>query len=132
VPLWALGKIVKAQAGILESDPAEQAAAKLARAVADLLPDEREAAWVQEHLGALIGAGGAELGGDRRTEAFGAWRRFVEALAEQGPAVLVVEDLHWADEVLLDFLDHLIDWADQVPLLLVATARPELLARRPD
>jgi class 3 adenylate cyclase/tetratricopeptide (TPR) repeat protein len=131
VALWALGEIVKAQAGILESDPAEEAVAKLARAVADLLPDQREAAWVQEHLGALIGAGGAELGGDRRTEAFGAWRRFLEALAEQGPAVLVVEDLHWADEVLLDFLDHLVDWADQVPLLLVATARPELLARRP-
>jgi tetratricopeptide (TPR) repeat protein len=45
--------------------------------------------------------------------------------------VLVVEDLHWADEVLLDFCDHLVDWAAEVPLLLVATARPELLARRP-
>jgi hypothetical protein len=45
--------------------------------------------------------------------------------------VLVIEDLHWADELLLDFLDHLVDWADQVPLLVVATARPELLSRRP-
>jgi hypothetical protein len=45
--------------------------------------------------------------------------------------VLVVEDLHWADELSLDFLDHLVDWAAGVPLLVVATARPELLARRP-
>jgi class 3 adenylate cyclase len=129
--LWALGEVVKAQAGILDTDPADAATAKLTQAVADLIGDKREAAWVQEHLGVLIGVGGTELGGDRRAEAFAAWRRFVEALAEQGPAVLVFEDLHWADALLLDFLDHLVDWADQVPLLLVCTARPELLSRQP-
>jgi class 3 adenylate cyclase len=131
VALWALGEIVKAQAGILDTDPAEAATAKLTQAVVDLVGDKRETAWVQEHLGVLIGVGGTEFGGDRRAEAFAAWRRFVEALAEQGPAVLVFEDLHWADELLLDFLDHLVDWAADVPLLVVATARPELLARRP-
>jgi class 3 adenylate cyclase len=132
VALWALGEVVKAQAGILESDPAEQATTKLNRTVADLLADDGEATWVTGHLQALVGLGSwAELGGDRRTEAFAAWRRFLEALAEQGPTVLVVEDLHWADELLLDFLDHLVDWAAEVPLLVVATARPELLARRP-
>ena len=132
VALWALGEVVKAQAGILESDPAEQATAKLNRTVADLLGDDGEATWVTGHLQALVGVGSwAELGGDRRAEAFAAWRRFLEAMAEQGPTVLVVEDLHWADELLLDFLDHLVDWAAEVPLLVVATARPELLARRP-
>jgi class 3 adenylate cyclase/tetratricopeptide (TPR) repeat protein len=131
VALWALGEIIKAQAGILDTDLADDATAKLSQAVADLISDEREATWVLGHLGVLIGVGGAELGDDRRAEAFGAWRRFLEALADQGPAVLVVEDLHWADELLLDFLDHLVDWADQVPLLIVATARPELLGRRP-
>jgi class 3 adenylate cyclase len=131
VALWALGEIVKAQAGILDTDPADAATSRLTQAVADLIGDEREAAWVLEHLGVLIGVGGGELGGDRRAEAFAAWRRFVEALAEQGPAVLVFEDLHWADALLLDFLDHLVDWAADVPLLIVATARPELLSRRP-
>jgi tetratricopeptide (TPR) repeat protein len=43
----------------------------------------------------------------------------------------VVEDIHWADESLLDFLDELVDWVTDVPLLVVATARPELLERRP-
>jgi predicted ATPase len=131
VALWALGELVKAQAGILDTDPADTAAAKLDRAVADLIGDQGEAAWVNEHLRALIGIGGEAPSGDRRSEAFAAWRRFLEALAEEGPAVLVVEDLHWADELLLDFLDHLVDWAAEVPLLVVATARPELLARRP-
>ena len=131
VALWALGEIVKAQAGIQESDPADRAAGKLARAVADLVADEREAAWVTGHLSPLVGLAGAELGSDRREEAFAAWRRFCEALAGQAPAVLVMEDLHWADEALLDFLGHMLDWAVDVPLLVVATARPELLGRRP-
>ena len=76
-------------------------------------------------------AGEAQLGGDRRNEAFAAWRRFLEGLAEQRPLVVVVEDIHWADESLLDFLDELVDWVTDVPLLVVATARPELLERRP-
>ena len=132
VALGALGEIVKAQAGILDTDRAEQAAAKLEGVVAGLIGEESEAAWVRKHLASLVGlAGGVELGRDRRVEAFAAWRRFLEALAGQGSAVLVVEDLHWADELLLDFLDHLVDWAVDVALLIVATARPELLARRP-
>ena len=45
--------------------------------------------------------------------------------------MLVFEDLHWADDGLLDFVDHLVDWAAGVPLLVVCTARPELLERRP-
>ena len=51
-------------------------------------------------------------------------------MADQRPLVLVVEDLHWADESLLDFIDELVDWVTDVPLLVVATARPELLERR--
>jgi class 3 adenylate cyclase len=133
VALWALGEMLKAQAGILESDPADAAAVKLDRAVGDLIADEREAAWVIGHLRPLVGlAGRPDVGGDRRGEAFAAWRRFLEALAEQRPTVLVFEDLHWADDALLNFLDHLVDWAADVPLLVVATGRPELLGRRPD
>ena len=74
-------------------------------------------------------AGGGR-GGDRHSEAAAAWRRFLEALAERHPLVLVFEDLHWADDALLDFVDHLVDWAGGVPMLVVCTARPELLDRR--
>jgi tetratricopeptide (TPR) repeat protein len=52
-------------------------------------------------------------------------------MADARPLVLVLEDLHWADESLLDFVDELVDWVTDVPLLVVGTARPELLERRP-
>ena len=132
VSFWALGEMVKAQAGILESDESEAAADKLQSSVAAVVGDEVEVSWVVEHLRPLVGLGGpAQDAADRRREAFGAWRRFFEALAEQRPLVLVFEDLHWADEGLLDFVDHLVDWASGVPILVVCTARPELLERRP-
>jgi len=130
VTFWALGEIVKAQAGILESDPAEEAAAKLRRSVKDLVSDETEVQWLDAHLQPLVGIGG-ENGGARAGEPFAAWRRFLEALAEQNPLVLVLEDLHWADDALLDFVDELVDRVADVPLLVLATARPELLERRP-
>jgi class 3 adenylate cyclase/predicted ATPase len=132
VSFWALAEMVKAQAGILEDDAPGEAGAKLAAMAAGVLGSMPEADWVARHLGALVGLGGngASAGGDR-SEAFAAWRQFFEALAEARPLVLVFEDLHWADDGLLDFVDYLADWAGGVPLLVVGTARPELLARRP-
>ena len=131
VTYWALGEMIKAQADILDSDTAQEAQAKLRVAVSDLLPDPAEAAWVEEHVRALAGveADGA-VEGDRQSEATAAWRRFLEALADRHPLVLVFEDLHWADDALLDFVDHLVDWASGVPMLVLCTARPELLERR--
>jgi tetratricopeptide (TPR) repeat protein len=124
VTFWALGEMVKAQVGVLEGDDEAEAASKLADAVDD--------PWVESHLRPLVGLpGGAEPAGDAREEAFTAWRRFFEGLADERPLVLVFEDLHWADDHLLDFVDHLVDWASGVPLLVVGTARPELLTRRP-
>ncbi|HYA09930.1 MAG TPA: adenylate/guanylate cyclase domain-containing protein, partial [Gaiellaceae bacterium] len=131
--VWALGEIVKAQAGILESDHDATAREKLAALVAELLPDEAERGWVESNLHALAGVTGEiDESGDRKLEAFSAWRRFFEALAEERPLVLVFEDLQWADDTLLDFVDYLAEWMTDVPLLLVGTARPELLERRPD
>src|SRR5437763_716565 len=131
VSFWALGEIVKAQAGILESDSAEVAGEKV-RAVAEALLESADAGWVSGHLAALVGAGSdGELGRDRREEAFAAWRRFLEALADQRPTVLVFEDLHWADAAMLDFVDELVEWSTGVPLFVLCTARPELLDRRP-
>jgi predicted ATPase/class 3 adenylate cyclase len=130
VSFWALGEMVKAQAGILESDGPETAEAKLAAAAATLIAAE-DAGWVLRWLRPLIGLGGEERSQSARAESFMAWRRFLEGVAERGPAVLVFEDLHWADDGLLDFLDELTEWATGVPLLIVCTARPELLAKRP-
>src|SRR5436190_4735937 len=131
VTFSALAEMVKAQLGILETDSAEDAAAKLRVSLADLVP-EGERAWIEAKLRPLVGLGAeSELGGDRRSESFAAWRRFFELLAEQRPLVLVFEDLHWADDDLLDFVDELPDWVEGAPLLVLCTARPEVLDRRP-
>jgi tetratricopeptide (TPR) repeat protein len=132
VAFWAVAEMVKAQAAILETDPAEIAENKLRETVADLIPDPAAARWVENHLRPLVGlTSDGDQGGDRRDEAFAAWRRFFEALAEWRPLVLVFEDLHWADDNLLDFVDYLVDWVTDSPLLVIGTARPELLERRP-
>jgi class 3 adenylate cyclase/tetratricopeptide (TPR) repeat protein len=133
VSYWALGEMVKAQAGILETDPDEEAATKLDRMVAELIPDGDERGWVARHLRPLIGlAQDRGSGQESSDEAPAAWRRLLESFAERRPTVLIFEDLHWADDGLLDFLDYLIDWTRDVPLLVLCTARPELLSRRPD
>jgi class 3 adenylate cyclase/tetratricopeptide (TPR) repeat protein len=132
VTFWALGEVAKAEAGILESDSRGQVAEKLAKAVRDLLP-ESDVAWVEAHLRPLVGLEAAvDLAGGRRDEAFSAWRRFVESMAARGPTVVAFEDLHWADDGLIDFVDFLVEWTSEVPLFVICTARPELLSRRPD
>jgi class 3 adenylate cyclase/tetratricopeptide (TPR) repeat protein len=125
VTFWALGEIVKSELGILESDTPEAAEAKLDGA----LPEGPDREWLRQRLLPLIGLE-ATSSADRE-ELFTAWRRFLEGLAIGAPSVFVFEDLHWADEAMLAFLEHLADWAEGVPMLLVATARPELFERHP-
>jgi class 3 adenylate cyclase/tetratricopeptide (TPR) repeat protein len=127
ITYWALAEMAKAQAGILETDTSEVAGRKLADAIAMLELDDEER--LLGSLRPLVGLAAEGESGDR-SELFAAWRTFFEGLAEQRPTVLVFEDLHWADDDLLDFVDHLADWSTGVPLLLVCTARPELLERR--
>jgi class 3 adenylate cyclase len=125
VTFWALGEIVKAHAGILESDPAPVAEAKLD----DVLPAGEDREWFRQRLLPLIGIGATSSA--EREESFTAWTRFVEHIAEPKPTVLLFEDLHWADEAMLAFLEHLADRAVDVPLFIVGTARPELFERHP-
>jgi class 3 adenylate cyclase len=129
VSFAALAEMARSESGILTSDSSEEAAAKL-RAAVEALPGEIDAGWLESHLRPLVGLEGAAA--ERREDSFSAWRRFFEALSEREPLVLVFEDLHWADPGVLDFIDYLVDWASGVPLLVLCTARPELLERRPD
>ena len=130
VSFWALGEMVKAQAGMLESDGPVETEAKLRQAVERFVEDATDAAWIERRLRPLAGLDSDEATGDHRDEAFAAWRRYLEAIADERPLVLVFEDLHWADDALLDFVDYLVDRASGVPLLVLCTARPELLTRR--
>jgi class 3 adenylate cyclase/tetratricopeptide (TPR) repeat protein len=120
IAFWPLAEIVKAQAGVLETDGLETLEAKLEV----VLPDGEDRAWFRQRLRALLGLEAPQAS---REENFTAWLRFIEELAAKGPTVLVFEDLHWADEALLAFLEHLVNHLADVPLLVVTTARPELL-----
>jgi class 3 adenylate cyclase/tetratricopeptide (TPR) repeat protein len=132
VTYWALAEIVKAQAGILASDSATAVRDKLRIAVDDAVGAD-DARWVSDHLAPLAGLEGSrELRGDSRLEAFAAWLRFLEGIARRRPLVLGFEDLHWADDGLLDFVSEHLALRFQGRLLVVGTCRPELLERRPD
>jgi len=126
ITFWALGEILKAHAGILESDPPDVAQTKLDV----VLPEGEERPWFRQRLLPLLGIEATSIA--EREELFTAWRRFLEHIAEQDPTVLVFEDLHWADDAMLAFLEHLADRAESVPLLIIGTARPELFERHPD
>ncbi len=100
------------------------AAGKAEVAARELFGDDS----IAPQLRALVGAG--ESRDMSREELFEAWRRFLERLAARYPLVLVLEDIQWADDGLLDFIDHVSDWA-QGPIMVIATARAELLQKRP-
>ena len=130
---WALGEIVKAQAGILETDSAAVATAKLGRAVADVVSEPAEIARIESHLRSLVGLDAPAVShGDQRQAAFVAWRRFLEAVARRRTLVLVFEDVQWADAGILDFIEHLLDWTFGVRILVLCTARPEFAEKRPE
>jgi class 3 adenylate cyclase/tetratricopeptide (TPR) repeat protein len=126
IAFWALGEIVKAHGGILESDPPELAREKLEQ----VLPEGEERPWFRERLLPLLGIETGSSAG--REESFTAWRGFLEQVAAGRPTVLVFEDLHWAGEGMLAFLDHLAANLSGVPVLVVSTTRPELYDRYPD
>jgi class 3 adenylate cyclase len=141
--LGPLAEVVKAEAGVLESDSALQVERKLLATVQRVLEGPAaDASRTAAHLLRLVGGGGAAGASvavndsDHREEMLAAWRRFLYALAAGRPLVLVIEDAHWAGEALLDFLESLVDpqvaaRGRPAALLLVVTARPDLAERRP-
>ena len=131
VTFWAVGEIVKAQAGILESDDARTARAKLAATIAALVEEPAEAEWMGSRLAPLIGLADTKSDGVEQMESFSAWRLFLEAIASQRPLVLAFEDLHWAQSAMIDFLTHVLEWSTGRPMLILCSARPELLDRDP-
>ena len=125
ITFWALGEMVRSRAGLLESDDAATTRAKIAEVLDANVPDETERRRIEPALLALLGAGEAPPGG--ATELFSAWRTFFERLAGTGVVALLFEDLHWADPGTLDFIEHILEWSRNVPILIITLARPELL-----
>ena len=128
-PYRAFGQIVRRAAGIYENDGVDMARQKLGALVGSLFP-EGEAADATRYLSLLLGLGVGEPASEAIHLLFAA-RRIVELLAERGPLLLVFEDVHWADDSLLDLIDYLISHVHDHPVAFLALARPEFLEVRP-
>ena len=129
VSFWALAEVIRMRAEIAEGEPVNAAREKLRATVERFVPDERERRLVLPRLEHLLGL--SEAGGDPG-DLFSGWRLFFERLAAVDPVVIVFEDLQWADTGLLEFIDHLVEWSAESPILILALARPEVLSRRPN
>jgi tetratricopeptide (TPR) repeat protein len=141
---WALGEVIRGQFEIVDADGSELAWRKLSLGVEEVVsdeftdePPERLAALIARPLGIEVPAEVvATLGIDAedaqgmRDRIFSAVRSLVEAASHQKPLVLAIEDIHWADEGMLDMIEYLARWV-RGPLLLICLARDELLDRRP-
>jgi len=130
VAYWALAEMVRTRARILEGEETESAREKLAACLTEYLPDEEERAWIGPRLANLLGL--EERVDSDRQDLFAAWRLFFERLADAAPVVLVFEDLQWADQALLAFIEYLLEWSATQRVYVLALARPELATRQPD
>ena len=113
---WALGEILREHLGILESEPQDEVRRRLGD---------------REMLGLALGL---DLTGDAHPLAVRdrfqeAWVEFLSELTAEAPTVILVEDLHWAEDPLLDLLERVCRDV-RGPLLVIGTARAELLDRR--
>ncbi len=130
VAFSALTAAVRGRIGASEDDAETIIRTKLGEHLEKYVPDLVERAWLLPSLASLLGLPGA--GGLAREDLFSAWLTWFERLSrsEDESIVWVVDDAHYADDGLLDFIEHLSTVA-QAPMLIVLLARPELLGRRP-
>jgi class 3 adenylate cyclase/tetratricopeptide (TPR) repeat protein len=133
ISFWALAEMVRSRATITEADDPATARTKLGASLDQWVTDAAERRWIEPRLLQLLGleASDATERPDRDS-LFAAWRTFFERISEHGVVILVFEDLQWADEGLLDFIDHVLEWSRDRPIYLISLARPELLDRRSD
>jgi class 3 adenylate cyclase/tetratricopeptide (TPR) repeat protein len=127
-----LAEVVRARLGIGDGDAAEDALQRLRDGLVRFVDSAEDREWLGPRLAALLGLADSTLEGAGPETLFPAWRLFIERVAAEDPAVLVFEDLHWADQGFLDFLDHLLEWSRGFPIFVVTLARPELDERRPE
>ena len=126
---WALAEMLRERARIAEADDPDEARRKLTASVEEFVTDPTERAWIGPRLAAVLGL--EELPSGGKEELFAAWRTFFERMAVVSPVILVFEDLQWADEGLMDFIEHILGWARSSGILVVVLTRPELFERRP-
>ncbi len=124
VTYWPVMEIVRSAAGVAESDDRGEVLGRLG----ELVAGDDDAGEIARQIACALGLEDAPASTQEIAWAF---RRTVEILAAERPVIVVVEDVHWAEPALFDLIDHLTDWSRSASILLIATARPELLELRP-
>ena len=121
----SLGDMVRMRARITLEDSRDTERTKLDALLDDVFASDAEGhTRVGRALRRLLGLDDGSALIDRG-ELFSSWRLLFERLAERHPALLVFEDLHWADQGLFDFIAHLVDWASKSPILILVLSRPD-------
>ena len=124
ITYWPVAQALRAALGVHDFDEPEEVRSRLDGILAGDDHSAAIAARLSEVLGIAEGHSAPE-------ETAWAIRRFLETLASERPVIAVWEDVHWAEPALLDAIDHVADWANDAPILLLCTARPEFLDSRP-
>jgi class 3 adenylate cyclase/tetratricopeptide (TPR) repeat protein len=136
IAYWPLAEVAKAQAGILDTDSADIALDKLRAGIDSVLPEEhadRVLEAVARTIGfSLPGVAVTETDPHEVVRRLGqGWARYIAALGREQLLIVAVEDIHWASGPLLDLLEQLVENLADTQVLLVCTARVELLETRP-
>ena len=129
VTYWALADMVRMRCRIAEDEQPSSALEKLQAVVAEHIVEEDERRFVEPRVAHLLGLEEGQR--YERDDLFSAWRIFFERLAQVNPVVMVFEDMQWADDSLLDFIDYLLEYSRSFPLFVCTLARPELQELRP-
>lgn len=124
ITFWPVAEAVKQACGLVESDAASDAEAKLEV----LMPGDPDAGVVAAHLCAAVGLTDTTY---PVQETFWAIRRLFEAVASTRPLVVAFDDIHWGEATFLDLLEYLAGWCTGFPILLLCLTRPDLLQTRP-
>jgi class 3 adenylate cyclase/tetratricopeptide (TPR) repeat protein len=125
ITFWPVAEVVKSAAVITDGDSVETAR----KAIDTLLAGTVDAHTVGKRVEALIGLSAAPypIG-----EIFWAVRKLLERVAMDQPTVVIFEDVHWGEPTFLDLVEHCIKLMTDAPILIVCSARPDLLDTRPD
>src|SRR5215469_3350597 len=123
ITFWPLAEALRQAAGILPDDREDEARAKLFSLAG---PHGHDAAV---RVGSLMGL---SSGAYSKDELLWSVRAVFAAMASRRPLVVVFDDVHWAEDLFLDLIEHVVDTSEGVPLLVVCAARPELLDERSD
>ena len=129
ISFWALGEMVRMRIGVGEGADEPETRSSLTETLTRFVTDPEERRALTDPLLHLLGIGEAPT--RERGQLFVAWRTFFERIAESGPVVMVFEDLQWADEGMLDFVEELVTWSRGRSIYVITLARPELIDRRP-